>query len=104
MPKNRHRYNHLLNDLIHFWMRDSGADVATTEQFALKEQMIAESSDDFLAFLDHELKKFKARGRPIHLNKDHKLTFMSSRSASDAPIGSNPFMEFDSDTTSEAHE
>jgi hypothetical protein len=85
-------FKHLLNDIIHFWLRHPEATIAQTEQFALDEQMIEDKSETFTKWckVEHE-----------HFFKRAKTVLSTARlpdgtwKTGDSPILSNPFMEFD---------
>jgi len=90
-------FNHLLNDILHYWLSCPDATIATTEQFALDEQLIAKESNSFREYLCKEMEYFKARTRPMrHPNSSiHKQIPYGDNS----PVGSNPFMEIDDEDT-----
>lgn len=83
-------FNHLLNELIHYWLTHPESTPEDTLAFALKEQMVEKPSEVFLTYITEEHNHFCKRS---HLKKGWDPA--ENLDLDDTPIGANPFMSDD---------
>lgn len=79
-------YDHLLNELIHFWLKTPNATFDDTLEYALGTRMIEIPSGAFVDYIKEEHKTFSER---TFATKD----WIDKLPTDNVPLGSNPFME-----------
>ncbi len=88
-------YNHLSNDLIHYWIKNPNARTVQSIKFLLNSKLIGRrltglsNTSSLINFISKEKTKFDNRAV-------RKKDWIDELIKDDSPIGANPFMgEFD---------
>jgi len=79
-------FNHILNDILTFWIKNPKASKQDTLDFALKQYLIEKPSKAFFEFITAEHTKFTDRSI-------RKVDWIDKLPKENSPLGCNPFID-----------
>lgn len=79
-------YNHILNDLVHFWLKNPEASQQDTIMYAVAERLIEVPNSEFIEYIKEQREVLSQR-------TIRKCDWLDELPKDDIPLGSNPFMD-----------